>query len=151
MVAFLPPISHLPNERQKKGDVIMGSELSTCEAVEKGFSIYVKQCLRHSSRGYFKKLYRDSVYVKLFDEDTFEANNTLNIRTSPTVTIEDITVLSQAIEMLSSSEKKVLYLKFFQDKTDKEIAQFIGVTRQAISKSKTNVLVKLKSHLELYS
>ncbi|TYA14781.1 sigma-70 family RNA polymerase sigma factor [Paenibacillus faecis] len=130
----------------------MGSELRTCEAVEKGFSIYVKHCLRHASRDYFKKLYRDSFHAIPFDAVAFETNNNaLDIWTSTTVTIEDLTVLSQAIKTLSSSEKKVLYLKFFQDKTDKEIAQFIGVTRQAISKSKTNVLVKLKSHLEIYS
>lgn len=128
----------------------MGSELRTCEAVERGFSIYVKHCLRNASRDYFKKLYRDYFHARPFDAVAFETNNTLDIWTSMTVSIEDLTVLSQAIETLSSSEKKVLYLKFFQDKTDKEIAQFIGVTRQAISKSKTNVLVKLKSHLEIY-
>lgn len=125
----------------------MGLALRTCEAVERGFSIYIKQCLRHASRDFFKKLYRDFFHVKSFDE--CESILALNIRTSTTVTIEDYTVLLQAIETLSSSEKKVLYLKFYQDKTDKEIAQFIGVTRQAISKCKTNLLIKIKSYLEV--
>ncbi|MFB5677926.1 sigma factor-like helix-turn-helix DNA-binding protein, partial [Paenibacillus terreus] len=83
--------------------------------------------------------------------DECEPKIAINIRTSTTITFEDFAVLSQAIETLSFSEKRVLYLKFFQDKTDKEIAQFIGVTRQAITKSKSNVLVKLKNHLEIQS
>ncbi|WP_044482110.1 sigma-70 family RNA polymerase sigma factor [Paenibacillus antibioticophila] len=126
----------------------MGSRHGDCKAVEKGFSNYTKVCLKHASRDYFKKLYRDSVLVP-FDE--CEPKIAINIRTSTTITFEDYAALSQAIETLSSSEKKVLYLKFFQDKTDKEVAQFIGVTRQAITKSKSNVLVKLKSHLEVQS
>lgn len=125
----------------------MDSDLRICEAVERGFSIYVKQCLRHASRDFFKKFYRDNFHDRLFDEVLFDTNDTL--RTGTIVPIEDSTVLSQAIETLNASEKKVLYLKFFQDKTDREIAQFIGVTRQAVSKSKMNILVKLKSHLEL--
>ncbi|RRJ67252.1 sigma-70 family RNA polymerase sigma factor [Paenibacillus oralis] len=128
----------------------MCSESRTCEAVEKGFSIYIKLCIRHVSRDYFRKLNRDSFYVRPLDAIVYEPYLTLNLQTSTVMTVEDFEVLSQAIETLSSSEKKVLYLKFFQNKTDKEIAQFIGVTRQAVSKSKTNVLVKLKSQLEIY-
>ncbi|QWU18347.1 sigma-70 family RNA polymerase sigma factor [Paenibacillus sophorae] len=117
--------------------------------VEKGFSIYIKLCLQHARRDYFKKLYRDSFYVRSYDEVAFETN-IINFRTSTTVSIEDSSALSQAIEILNSSEKKVLFLKYYQCKTDKEIAEFIGVSRQAITKSRKKVLVKLKSHLEIH-
>lgn len=127
----------------------MDTALRYCESVEKGFSIYIKLCLKHASRDFFIKLYRDSFHVEPFDE--YESILTFDFWTNSTLTIEDSAILLQAIETLNSSEKMVIHLKFFQGKTDKEIAQMIGVTRQAISKSKANVLVKLKSHLEIQS
>ncbi|MFB5679290.1 hypothetical protein ACE5KN_30880, partial [Paenibacillus terreus] len=69
----------------------MGTKLRTCEEVEKGFSNYIKLCLRHASRDYFKKLYRDSVLIP-FDE--CEPKIAINIRTSTTITFEDFAVLS---------------------------------------------------------
>jgi DNA-directed RNA polymerase specialized sigma subunit len=46
---------------------------------------------------------------------------------------------------LDSNEKKLLYLKFHLEKTDKEIVQALGVTRQAVTKSKMILLDKLKA------
>ncbi|WP_411722737.1 sigma factor-like helix-turn-helix DNA-binding protein [Paenibacillus peoriae] len=57
-------------------------------------------------------------------------------------------MLSEAIKTLRPSERKVLYLKFMQDQTDKEIAESLGSTRQAATKLRKKVLLKLKSHLE---
>lgn len=45
-------------------------------------------------------------------------------------------------------EKKLLALKFAEEKTDTEIASMLGLTQQAISKSKKLLLRKLKSNLE---
>ncbi|MDF2923945.1 MAG: hypothetical protein K0R57_2859 [Paenibacillaceae bacterium] len=126
----------------------MSTSESTIEAVEKGFSSYVKSCLRHASRDYFKKLHRDYYHLRSFDELACEVNIILNICANPINEIEENAILSEAIGTLSASEKRVLYQKFIQEKTDKEIALSVGVTRQAITKSKINVLVKLKSQLE---
>ncbi|AHV98336.1 sigma-70 family RNA polymerase sigma factor [Paenibacillus sabinae] len=118
-------------------------------AVEKGFSSYVKLCLQHASRDYFKKIYRDSSRTKSLDDITSGVNITFNIYTTIPTRVEDYEILFQAIGNLSTFEKKILYLKYYQDKTDLQIAQTIGVTRQAISKSKTNILLKLKNQINI--
>ncbi|MNC64270.1 hypothetical protein D3C75_1144580 [compost metagenome] len=87
------------------------------------------------------------------DAVTYEVNISLNIYPIPSPEEEDHTLFSQVIDELhlSINEKKVFYLKYCEDKTDREIARNMGVTRQAITKTKSNILVKLKRHLELYS
>ncbi|WP_246061714.1 sigma factor-like helix-turn-helix DNA-binding protein [Paenibacillus oralis] len=40
-------------------------------------------------------------------------------------------------------------MKYYEDKTDKEIAQYMGVSRQAISKIKSNIRAKLKRDFEM--
>ena len=52
------------------------------------------------------------------------------------------------MQILSPSERKMLYLKFYWERTDKEIARLFGVTRQAVTKSKINLLIKLKSLMD---
>ncbi|MGW9528497.1 helix-turn-helix transcriptional regulator [Paenibacillus terrae] len=39
-------------------------------------------------------------------------------------------------------------MKYYEDKTDKEIARILGISRQAVSKMKPNLLVKLKRIME---
>ncbi|MEI2394770.1 MULTISPECIES: sigma-70 family RNA polymerase sigma factor [Paenibacillus] len=118
------------------------------EAVEKGFSSYIKSCLQHASRDYFKKLNRESYRVAPLDESAHEIDVVVGSFTTSAI-VDDYASLSQALDNLTTLEKKVIYLKFYQDKTDKEIAQILGVSRQAISKFKTTILVKLKVDMEL--
>ncbi|MGC6589186.1 sigma-70 family RNA polymerase sigma factor [Paenibacillus sp. Dod16] len=117
-------------------------------AVEKGFSSYVKSCLRHASRDFFKKLYYESAPLKPFDETSSDLYITLNIFDSPFVHAVEYASLFQAIQKLSPTEKKVLYMKFYKDMTDQEIASTFGVTRQAITKSKLLLLVRLRRYMD---
>ncbi|WP_431091372.1 sigma factor-like helix-turn-helix DNA-binding protein [Paenibacillus sp. 8b26] len=79
---------------------------------------------------------------------TYELNFILDVYSSQNLVVE-YTSLSQAVADLSIIEKKVLFLKFYKDKTDREIAETLGVSRQAISKLRKTILVKLKYYMEL--
>ncbi|MNW31293.1 RNA polymerase sigma-F factor [compost metagenome] len=120
----------------------------TNKAVEKGFSVYIKLCLQHVSRDYFKKLHRDAFHVRPLEKVEGKPNTKHNFSADSQLPIEDLIILSEAIKTLRPSERKVLYLKFMQDQTDKGIAEFLGSTRQAATKLRKKVLLKLKSHLE---
>ncbi|AIQ13852.1 RNA polymerase sigma factor [Paenibacillus durus] len=121
------------------------------ESVEKAFGSYVKSCLQHASRDYFEKLRRDSSHVTLLDAVAYEVNISFCICSTHSPRVEDSPIFEQVIEQmpLSSTEKKVVYFKYYEDKTDKEIARILGVSRQAVTKSKSNILLKLKRHLEM--
>ncbi|WP_281426412.1 sigma factor-like helix-turn-helix DNA-binding protein [Paenibacillus sophorae] len=49
---------------------------------------------------------------------------------------QNIPVLSQISDLLhlSSKELRVMYYKYYQDKTDREIARILGISRQAVSR-----------------
>ncbi|MNW67751.1 sporulation sigma factor SigF [compost metagenome] len=56
--------------------------------------------------------------------------------------------LLQPLSSLSISEQRLIYLKFFEEKTDQQIAVLLGVSRQAVTKSKIIVLDKLKRRMD---
>lgn len=49
---------------------------------------------------------------------------------------------------LSLNERKILFMKFFEDMTDKEIAKILGVSRQAVTKAKSHLMKKLQKFME---
>lgn len=122
------------------------------EAVQKAFSSYVKICLRHSSRDYFRKMLYHSSHTALFDEKkTLNYSLNVNIYFPSLLQVEDKQAIMQIIQELNLSpvEKKILFLKYVRDQTDKDIANSLGITRQAVSKIKAHTLIKLKSYFDL--
>jgi len=118
------------------------------EIIGRVFVCYVKKCLQRSKKDYVQKQNRD-LYRLTFLSDLTLNNNIIasNDQSYPT---EDYILLLQAGSKLklSPKEKKILIMKFIDDKTDKEIAKALGVTRQAVSKSKSQLLIKLRKYLE---
>ena len=48
--------------------------------------------------------------------------------------VEDAATIATAMQMLSERERQVLQLRFFEDRTQSEIAQQIGVSQMQISR-----------------
>ncbi|MNW41428.1 hypothetical protein D3C74_185650 [compost metagenome] len=105
------------------------------DSIERAFSSYVKACLQHAQKDYFEKLRRDSAYVVLLDAVTFEININFLVHHRNTLQPQHDPVLSQISEIsyLTSKEQRLLYHKYYEDKTDKEIALLLGTSRQAVS------------------
>lgn len=136
-----------------RGDGNMHNVTKDQKAIKNAFSSYVQSCLRHASRDYYKKALRHTSHTILLDEK--ELNNikpNFSICLSSSTRVENCTTLIQIIDELkfSTVEKRVLVLKYCKDLTDKEIAYNLGISRQAVSKMKANLLRKLKEHLALY-
>ncbi|MEK3733498.1 sigma-70 family RNA polymerase sigma factor [Paenibacillus sp. FSL M8-0334] len=123
----------------------MNRDLKNRKAIEKGFSSYASTTLRHASRDFFKKLCMENDRFRPFDEADFQINVAFKFCESPFIILEQNIALLQAMNDLESSERELLHLKYFQDKTDEDIARVFGVTRQAITKSKKNCCSNLKS------
>ena len=56
----------------------------------------------------------------------------------------DKMLLKDLIEDLPEREKKVIFLRYFRDKTQSEIAQELGVSQVQVSRIENKVLQKLK-------
>lgn len=117
------------------------------ELVGKAFISYAKKCLKHARRDYSKKENRE-LYRLTFPSDMPFDSGILGMP-SHLYPSEDYILLLQAGTKLklSTNEKKILFMKFFEDKTDKEIAKALGMSRQAVSKSKSQLLNKLRKYM----
>lgn len=117
------------------------------ELAGRAFISYVKKCLKHARRDYYQKQNPDLYRLTFLSDLTFEAG-ILDVP-SHLFPSEDYILLLQASSKLklSPKEKKILFMKFFEDKSDREIAQALGITRQAVSKSKSQLLIKLRKYM----
>lgn len=117
------------------------------ELVGRSFISYAKKCLKHAKRDYFKKENRELYRLTFLSDLPFD----IGILDMPShlYPSEDYILLLQAGSKLklSVNEKKILFMKFFEDKTDKEIAKALGISRQAVSKSKSQLLNKLRKYM----
>ncbi|MBV4420355.1 hypothetical protein KM800_13675 [Clostridium tyrobutyricum] len=131
----------------------MGKNDELLREIEKGFSSYVKSALYSTSKNYFKKRFDDTNnIVNIESVDTWEDFDFIPNLTSRNVIyleryLED-NLLSKAVSLLSRNEKELLFMKFFEEKTDEQIAMIFGVTRQALTKSKKKILSKLKNRMK---
>ena len=55
--------------------------------------------------------------------------------------------ISDAMDRLSEKEKKILSMRFFQDKTQTEIANEIGISQAQVSRLEKNALNSMKKHI----
>jgi len=61
--------------------------------------------------------------------------------------IEDRIVLYEALAVLSELQKKIIYLLFFRDLTQQEVADEIGLTQRAVSREHVKALGRLRAIL----
>ena len=55
--------------------------------------------------------------------------------------------LREAIKALQPREKNILYLRFFQGKTQVEVANEIGISQAQVSRLEKGALVKVKGQI----
>lgn len=121
--------------------------------IEKGFSKYVKSALLCTAKNYYARYFNDAKLVEPFEEmiDLEDENINIAIMQSNIFYLErylEDELLSRAVNTLNVNEKKLLFMKFYEDRTDEQIARVFGVTRQALTKSKKKILDKLRIRMK---
>ena len=76
----------------------------------------------------------DGKTLTLLDSISLEENN---------INIDNI-LLSEMLETLDDDEKKLINLRYFQDKTQSETAKFLHTNQVQVSRNETKILKKLK-------
>src|SRR5262245_44277270 len=66
--------------------------------------------------------------------DTEPASSTLGTRDRRFAAVEDRAMITHLLERLSPRERRVVYLRFFEDRTQSEIAKEIGVSQMHVSR-----------------
>ncbi len=62
--------------------------------------------------------------------------------------IIDNLALNQVIEKLPSKEREIIYLRYFQDKTQCEVAKIIGVSQVQVSRLEKKVLMSMRTNFK---
>lgn len=55
--------------------------------------------------------------------------------------------ITQAIDMLSEKEKSILSMRFFQDKTQTEVAEEIGISQAQVSRLEKSALITMRKYI----
>lgn len=83
-------------------------------------------------------IYNDGKDVVLFD--TIQDNRDYyNI---------DYLLLNDEINKLSPEEKKLIYLRYFEDKSQSEVADILGITQVGVSRTEKKTLQKIRSNYQ---
>lgn len=82
----------------------------------------------------------DGKSMFLIDKIQIKSDNNDNL-------IENI-VLNQILETLEKREKDIIMLRYFEDKTQSEVAKIIGVSQVQISRIEKKVLLKIRNNLK---
>ena len=60
----------------------------------------------------------------------------------------DYLMLNDEIEKLSQEEKRLIYLRYFEDRTQSEVAEILGITQVGVSRSEQKTLKKIRNNYQ---
>ena len=60
----------------------------------------------------------------------------------------DYLLLQEELNKLSEEDKKLIYLRYYEDKTQSEVADILGVNQVKVSRNEKKILVKIKKEYE---
>lgn len=135
----------------------MGTKLKKSdEKTEAQIIKYISKVVSNASKNYFRKKYqlskREIQYGRPFDELKIDQNNYFkdefyNKDFSDFNKYENFEIISDLFDFLTEKEKFILFSKFFLNKTDTEIANELGITRQGVTNFKIRLYKKAKQIL----
>lgn len=135
----------------------MKRSAETYKAVEKAFCAYIKIVITRSSRGYFRAQYKyfsRSISLEEVEEINLcaEADIDITIPISNGDKLDEYIeneILSAVISTLNSKDKQLLYIKYYENKTDYQLSLIFGVTQQSITERKNRILKKLRNRFQI--
>lgn len=92
----------------------------------------------------------ESLYSTVYQNDgkSVYLIDKLELKGDNSESIVDSIVLKQVIENLEEREREIITLRYFQDKTQNQVAEIIGVSQVQISRIEKKVLSKIRTYLE---
>ncbi len=94
-------------------------------------------------------------YVKSLDYELNDEGRELDLYDSvgyiETGYDDNIIDLRNELEKLDDSEKKLITLRYYEDKTQQETSRELGMSQVQVSRSETKILTKLRTKLAIYN
>ena len=77
-------------------------------------------------------------------EETGALDDSAGAEEDGTDTALDRVLLQQLMEILDSREKKIVVMRYFRDKTQSEIAAYLGISQVQVSRLENRIMEKLR-------
>ncbi|MGN1001052.1 MAG: sigma-70 family RNA polymerase sigma factor [Bacilli bacterium] len=94
-------------------------------------------------------------YVKSLDYELNDEGRELDLYDSvgyiETGYDDNIIDLKNELEKLDNNEKKLITLRYYEDKTQQETSRELGMSQVQVSRSETKILTKLRTKLAIYN
>ena len=85
------------------------------------------------------------------NEDTSENNFSIKDRISSNINESDLIInkidLTTTLQKLSTEDRKIIQLRYFQDKTQTPVAKLMGISQVQVSRLEKKILLKMKKLL----
>ena len=85
------------------------------------------------------------------NEDTSENNFSIKDRISSNINESDLIInkidLTTTLQKLSTEDRKIIQLRYFQDKTQTQVAKLMGISQVQVSRLEKKILLKMKKLL----
>lgn len=93
----------------------------------------------------------ESIYAEVYqdykEDGSISLVDTISSKNDDMAKISDKIALKQAISELKNREKEIIYLRFFKDKTQMQVAKILGITQVQVSRIERKVLDFMKIKL----
>ena len=125
------------------------------EKIEGKLILFFKKVINNAATNYYKKKNRYQIYE--FSSDNFDNDSLIELANDSSklvvivmgmpLFIED-EVLAMRIEKLNLREKYILREKFILGKTDREIGEDLGISRQGVTNLKHRMYKKIRDAIK---
>jgi len=110
---------------------------------ENQFSSWLYAIARNTIIDYWKKKKELNIDDSLIDYESEPVHNSIEKE-------EDIEIVKRAISLLSDDQQEIVILKFIEDFSNKEIAEFVEKKEEAVRQLQSRAIKMLKKHLKQY-
>ncbi|QAA31216.1 sigma-70 family RNA polymerase sigma factor [Clostridium manihotivorum] len=118
------------------------------------FSTYLGKVITNEIGMYHRKMKRHlnvpSLNVSVADTENCELLDIISDQTDyEEVALKNVALSSINLNLLAPNRKQIIYLKFYKNKTQNEIAEFLGLSQSYISRQITIALKQLRAKIAL--
>lgn len=89
----------------------------------------------------------ESIYKENSSDDDRTIENRLISEDDESEKITNKLALKQLIENLEDREKEIIYLRYYKDKTQTQVAKILGITQVQVSRIEKKILTGMKTKL----
>lgn len=114
-------------------------------AYEKMFAYYVKKTFSETRKKYLMNWKKYVSYNLLLDDIDYEAD--IDVLSNTTVPYEELVEdkrLYKYLKLLTNKQKFIIFEYYVNNKSEQEIGKILGITKQAVNKSRKKALEKNK-------